>query len=372
MHRFALLLLCLFLFSSNTAPTAVLANAETLNLKWNKAYPEETIEKATLGLQWTLSFVGAILPSASTGISTNIDTITIRPDQLGFDEKALQKLMLLHLKIRNSDEYQKTNAIDLGRYVALLIGASEHYYALIGVPSRIDEILKKYSLLPETGYINHSGVSYQHRIIQFSEPKELNQLLVSTEIDSVSKAVIEYETIEIIPNGQLRFGIFDAAGNRKNSAEASHSDAGKPAKCIWCHESKISQMFNKQNNQALHLTYQQLQDKLITYNRYLTDQKVQFKDGVRYSELQQHTLSELLYITFMEPSAERLSIEWNISIAQTQSLLSNLSAHQYTEFPFLGNLYYRKDIEKLAPFKGLPVSSGIRETSEIEVNYINE
>lgn len=372
MYRFALLLPCLFIFSSSSAPVEVINDTETLNLKWNKAYTNETIEKATLGLQWTLSFVGAILPCEANGISIHSDTIKIDPNQLGFDNIALRKLKLLHQNLKNSDEYQKTNAIDLGRYIALLIGASEHYYALTGVPLRMEEILEKYTLLPEKGYVTHSGVSRQHRIIQYSEPKALNQLLVSTEIDSVSKAVVEYETIEIIRNGQLRFGIFDAEGKRKNNAKDSHSDAGKPAKCIWCHESKISQIFNKQNNVALHLTYRELQDKLITFNRYLTDQKMQFKDGVSFSELQQHTLSELLYISFMEPSSERLSLEWNLPLIKVQQLLGDLPTHRYHEFLFLGNLYYRQDIEKLAPFLGLQVSSNVRETSEIEVNYLKE
>ena len=73
----------------------------------------------------------------------------------------------------------------------------------------------------------------------------------------------------------------------------------------------------------------------------------------------------------MEPSAERLSIEWNMTVSNVQSLLSNLSTHIYPEFPFLGSLYDRTEIESFVPFQGLSVSTSVRETSQTEVNHIN-
>jgi len=369
MLRLVGIFLCFFMFSA-TAPKVVAADSDRLNLKWNKAYPDETIDKAALGLEWTLSFTGALLPNSPSGIYIDGDTIALDLNELGFNPDALQQLQLLHRKIKDSDEYKKTKAIDLGRYIALLIGSSEHYYALTGVPEKLSTVLSNYQLLPEKAYVNHSGVSKQHRIIEFSAPEKRKQLLISTEIDSVTKTVLEYETIEIIPNGQLRFGIYDENGDRSNSAKSSHSEAGKPAKCIWCHESKISQLFNKQDDFPLYQTYRQLQDKLIAYNQYLTDEKLQLKDGVRFSELQQHTLSELLYISFMEPSAERLSREWKLPIETVKARLSGLPTHVYSEFPFLGQLYHRYAVEKLAPFRGLPVSGNVREASAIEVNHL--
>ncbi len=73
----------------------------------------------------------------------------------------------------------------------------------------------------------------------------------------------------------------------------------------------------------------------------------------------------------MEPTAERLSIEWGMSVAEVESLLSSLPTHIHEEFFYLGNLYNRKEVESLAPFRGLQVSSSVRAASEVEVNYIN-
>lgn len=342
----------------------------TLRLKWNKAYPDDTIDKSLIGLKWGLSYIGAILPTSLNGISTSNDVISININQLGFSESAVKKLTILHSKIMASEEYRTTNSIDLGRYITLLLGASEHYYEIVGVPNRLEALLNQYTLSPEKGYVNNSSVSFEHRIIQFSEQNGFNQVFISKEIDPISGQIHEYETIELLPNGQLRFGIFDANGNRKNNADASYSKAGKPGKCMWCHESSINQMFTSQNDFTGYLTAAAFQNKLITYKESNRNLKLTLVDGVDFSQTQQHTLTELLYISFMEPSAERLSLEWKMPLKQVQGLLSNLPTHIYTEFPFLGNLYYRKDVENLAPFQGLPVSTNVREASENEVNFI--
>jgi hypothetical protein len=344
----------------------------TLNLKWNKAYPDDNIDKSLIGLKWALSYVGATLPVALNGISNSETSITISIDRLGFSPTSVEQLSKLHRKIKASEEYQVNNNIDLGRYVSLLIGASEHYYEISGTPKRLENILNMYTLKPEKGYVNNSNVSFEHRIVQFSEQNDFNQVFLSEEIDPITKEIFEYETIELLPNGQLRFGIFDKNGDRINAADPSHSAAGKPAKCMWCHESTINQMFSPQVDFVGYLTATDFQNILIGYRDSHRAQKLALIDGVDFSRTQQHTLTELLYISFMEPSAERLSIEWNLPIAEIQSRLSGFSTHIYEEFPFLGELYFRKDIENLAPLEGLSVSSSVRESSLVEVNHLSE
>jgi len=372
MKKFLFISILLLFVSCESDTYYELQNHDTaLYLKWNKAYPDDTMDKSLIGLKWGLSYVGAKLPASLNGISTSNNVISINITKLGFSESAIEKLSKLNLKIKESQEYRTTNAIDLGRYITLLLGASEHYYEIVGVPNRLDAILNQYTLSPEKGYVNNSNVSFEHRIIQFSEQNGFNQVFISKEIDPNSGQIHEYETIELLPNGQLRFGIFDANGNRKNNADASYGKAGKPGKCMWCHESSINQMYTSQNDFTGYLSASAFQNKLINYKESNRNLKLTLVDGVDFSQTQQHTLTELLYISFMEPSAERLSLEWGIPLTQVQSLLSNLPTHIYAEFPFLGNLYNRKDIENLAPFQGLSVSSSVREQSIIEVNHLN-
>jgi hypothetical protein len=343
-----------------------------LTLKWNKAYPDDTIDQSAVGLQWSLSFVGALLPNSPTGINVGTQTITLNLGELGFDQQALQRMILLHRKIKASEEYQRANAVDMGRYVTLLIGASQHYYAITGMPQKLDAALSAYALEPEMGYVNNSEVSFVHRNIRFSKPDGLKQFFVATEIDSLTRQVLEYETWELMANGQPRFGIYDAEGNLKNNADPQYTTAGKPAKCMWCHESGVQQMFRPQRDFPGNLMAAQLQEKLIGFNQLLQRNRVGLPGMIDFSKRQQHTLSELLYISFMEPSAQRLSLEWQMPVAEVQQLLSGLPTHVYEEFGFLGQLYDRNVVEKLAPFKGLAVSSSVRESSVLEVNHLFE
>ena len=371
-----ILLIGIILFigcQSNTYSDLIEKNDESfdLNLKWNKAYQEDSIDKSLIGLKWALSYLGAKLPKNLVGISASNSIISLNINQLGFNEKAIEKLLKLNIKIKQSQEYKVTNSIDLGRYVSLVLGASEHYYEIIETPKKLSDLIANYTLKTEKGYVNNSGVSLEHRIIEFSEQNGFNQVFLSKEVDPITQEIYEYETIELLPNGQLRFGIFDVNGNRKPNADPTHSNAGKPAKCAWCHESSINPLFSPQVDFTGYLTANQFQNTLINYRQSNRNLKLALLDGVDFSQTQQHTLTELLYISFMEPSAERLSLEWNLPINQVQNLLSGLPIHTYDEFPFLGNLYYRKDIENLAPFQGLSVSTSVREQSTTEINHLN-
>jgi hypothetical protein len=369
----ALSLFFFTLLSCESSTYAELATTDTtLNLKWNKAYDDDTIDKSIIGLKWALSYIGAALPSTNIGVTTANNLITINIENLGFSKNAQQKLLQLSKKIKTSTEYKTTNAIDIGRYVTLLLGASEQYYKIIGTPETLNQILENYVLLPQKGHVNNSEVSLEHRIISFSEQNGFNQVFLSEEVDPVTGEIHEYETIELLPNGQLRFGIFDSNGNRINAANPNYTLAGKPAKCMWCHESGIQQMFLDQNDFPGYLTYTDFQNTLITYRNSNRTQKLALVNGVDFSQTQQHTLTELLYISFMEPSAARLSLEWKKPLSEVQNTISGLPTHVYAEFPFLGTLYNRKDVEVLAPFQGLPVSTSIREKSPIEVNYLND
>ncbi len=365
-----IILIVLFLSCTNDSYSDLIETDTSINLKWSKAYSEDSIDKSLIGLKWALSYMGAVLPKSNTGFIVNNNRIIMDLEKVGFNDNALKKLLILSNKIKNTSEYKQNNSVDIGRYVTLLLGASEHYYEILEIPNTLNEILNQYHLLPEKGYVNNSGVSLEHRIIQFSEQNGFNQLFFCQEIDPITGVVYEYETIELMTNGQLRFGIFDINGLRKNRVDAEHSNAGKPAKCMWCHESTINQLFTVQNNYNGYLTYPEFQNKLITYRESNRVMKLGLIDGVDFSQTQQHTYTELLYISFMEPSAERLSIEWNLPLSQVQNLLSNFSTHIYPEFPFLGELYDRNEIESIAPFQGLPVSTSVRETSSVEVNHL--
>ncbi|WP_299899460.1 hypothetical protein [uncultured Aquimarina sp.] len=345
-----------------------------INLKWNKSYPEDTFTKNVIALKWCLSFLGSdlVADTETVGISTNKEPIiTLNIQQLKFNKNASKHLKKLHSQLKKTEEYKKNNAIDLGRYIALTIGSSYHYYKIVDIPNKLQEYHTSYAFDTIKGYIDDSSVSLVDRIISISKNNTENrQAYISTEVDSVSKEIFEYETLEIMNNGQLKFGIYDHNGNIKDVADRTVTNAGKPAKCIWCHETGIQPLFSKQNNYPGYLTYPELKDSLDRNNKLLRSYQDKHWQDKEIRNKRLHTEMEISYISFMEPSAEHISNEWGISIEEVKTKLKHLKTHRHHEFGFIGDLYHRKDIDALAPWKSLEIPESMREKSANEVNHL--
>lgn len=342
-----------------------------ITLKWHPSYPTETMNDVLLGLNWAYANVGALHTNAATnGVQYSQNKIHVNTHLLELSSSAQLAMDKLHSAIKSSDEYHRNGAIDVGRYVALLLGSSAHYYQIMDVPVHLAEIVDAYTLQPEHGYLNKSGIAKNHRVVSYSAANGLNQLFVSVEIDSVSKQVLEFETIELLENGHLRFGIFDADSNRINAANPIHSSAGKPAKCMWCHESKILPVFVTQDDYSGYLPFTDFQDTLNRFSAGLAQKQMALTNGIDFTERENHYKMELLYITFHFPTALRLSHEWNMTEDEVEERLSHLSRFSNPEFFYIGSGYIRAEVEPFAPYSSLAVSTSVREESAIEVNYI--
>ena len=176
-------------------------------------------------------------------------------------------------------------------------------------------------------------------------------MFLCSEISPESEEILEYETLDLMQNGQVRFGIYNKDGFRISNSDPQHSNAGKPAKCIWCHESEIQPLFNIQDNYDGFIPYLDFKDLLIDFKVTHRNLQNSLVDGVDFQESLQHIQTELLYISFMEPSAKRLSIEWSININEIENLLDGIPTHNYDEFPFLGIFILEKRLINMPLFQ---------------------
>lgn len=339
-------------------------------LVWYKGYPADSLHKSMIGLEWALSYIGAETTQNLYQMQVPNNQVLLDLEQLGFTAHAKEKLKILHHKLKFTEEYRRKGAIDMGRYVALILGASEHYYEFVQMPENLNDLLVKYELNPMAGYVDNSTISSSHRIIRFSDQLGLNQLFVSNEVDPITGEITEFETIDMMSNGQMRYGIFDANGKRIIGADPTKTEAGKPAKCMWCHESGIQPLFTEQSTIDGYLTYTQLLDTLYFFRFAQAAKWANLSRGVDYSKTQHHALAELLYITFMEPSAERLSLEWGISVEEVNTKLAGLPRHTHIEYAAFVNLFDREDLIPFEPYQALSVSSNVRNQSAVEVNHL--
>ncbi len=346
-----------------------------IHLKWNKSHEIDNLQKNIAGLTWALSFLGSniALDTTLTGISYTKDIIELDISNVGFSEKAITHLQSLNWAIKNSEEYKKKGTIDIGRYIALTIGSPNHYYKIAGVPQRLSNLRSNYTFDSITAYINNSSISNIDREIEYSINNEQNKrAFISAERDTITKEIQEFETVELMENGLSKFALYDKKGNLKTVGDQKVTRAGKPGKCMWCHESGIQPLFRKQINIKNYIPARAFLDSLKMYNNELRVYQNEIWKNSVIKNRRSHTEMEIAYITFMEPSIEQLSNEWQITGEETKKKLAHLKSHRHHEFDFLGDLYHRKDVDLLAPFKVLEVPESIREASSNEdnVDYI--
>ena len=79
MKKILVLVSVLLIACTNSTYDDIVETDTTLKLKWNKSYEGETIEKAIIGLQWALSYLGATLPLSGDGIENQFSNYFNRP-----------------------------------------------------------------------------------------------------------------------------------------------------------------------------------------------------------------------------------------------------------------------------------------------------
>lgn len=350
-----------------------------INLRWIPSYEEESWDDVRTGLLWSFSFLGASLPTGSFDGSVtwlNDQVFTCDFSKLGFNDEALLSLQVIFDRLKASEEYKSKGGIDLGRLLMLTIYSSHHYYRITGMNqsyNSVEEIYLSDSIL-QFG-ITNSAVATDDRLIHMPAVTTSASVAFYSATEGTGKladstfSIDVHEIFELMPNGQLRFAIYDSQGKLETSADALISAAGKPGKCMWCHESKAVTLFSETDDVPGYLTSKEFVDRVKLSNEQLTVIRNALSTDLLFANQQDHTQSELLYITFMEPSAFRISNEWEISLADAESILSGLPAHDYPEFPFLGILHDRNDVDFLAPYATERVPESAREYSSYEPDF---
>jgi hypothetical protein len=336
----------------------------TVTVRWTRAYPAETKEEVMTGLAWSLSFLGASLPQGSLNRAvywTADDRFILDIREAGFPEASWPAWAQLIEAFQQSEEYTARGAIDLGRLVTLTLNSTNHYYAITGVPKTLSDFRARYNFDPKKAAVLKSTIAFGHRMIEIANAGRFQEIaFIAREGDGLIEehtfSEKEFEAMDLMPNGQLRFALYDINGNLKTSASPELTLAGKPAKCLWCHEIHLIAPF---------------QDYPVADGYYNKDEfsalvasRVQLIDFKKTSD---HTQAELLYISFMEPSAERLAAEWGLTVDEVRNKLKDAPTHKHNEFSFLGDaLYSRKDVDHFTPYEVISAPDDARNFSANE------
>jgi hypothetical protein len=350
-----------------------------LQYYYNAASPDQ--QSLESGLKWYFSYLGATLQKGQLANAikwkrnTNHNALLeIDCSKLGFSLAAEDALKQIIQVIKNSPAYQENQYIDLGRFVALTLNSSNHYYAITGVYPSFNDFKNAYNF-EDTAVISlnngASSVTSGNRIIYQTKNAVTNfqqmafiALEGTGDLQQGNFEASDFEVFDFMPNGQPRFAIYDEHGQLKTAVPMPLGEAGKPAKCIWCHESTIQPNFVLQHPQSTAFN-----QNINIKNTLLNTARNQFDSDLSYLLLQEHHFAELLYISFMEPTAERLAQEWNYTLTETQALLQTYTTHTHHEYPQLGNLYNRNDVDHLHPLPVLQTPESAHEASFYEPNF---
>jgi hypothetical protein len=365
---------------SNDVPEIESRENLTINLRWVKSYPTESQDDIVKGLKWVFSFLGAALPKGSMedGLTWHGDgQVTVNISVLGFNKSAELAWTRLFDILKQSEEYQKFGGIDIGRFVMLTLNSSNHYYAITGANQTYNQFRSRYLFDGMMAGVVVSGIARNNRIIELSIAKENSEIaFVAYEGEgSVADKTFtaqELEVISIMQNGQLLFALYDLDGHLKTSASSSLTLAGKPAKCLWCHELGLGVPIFDNSNLTGYYSTEQFSDEVAKRMDIIRAHRKTLGSDLDFSLTQEHTKAELLYLAFMEPSLERLASEWKITLQEAQAKLEGFATHPHHEFAFLGDaLYRRNEIEILSSFEGMPFPTEAREPSPFEPDLIH-
>jgi hypothetical protein len=350
-----------------------------INLYCPPAYASESQKDIKTGLAWTFSFLGAELPLGS--LNENMEwvderTIKVNLGGLGFSNEAQSVLQDLIRKLKDSEEYRRHHSMDIGRFVTLTLNSSNHYYAITRAKPTFTEYLSGKTLNEKNAAVLTSAIANGHRLIQVSDHRRPDQLAFIAQegtgsIEQNTFIAQEFETLDLMPNGQLRFALYDVSGNLKTSASPELTRAGKPAKCLWCHETSLQAPFVDDHQLDGFYSTQELKELIMSSMQIIAMSREELVSEIDFQAQADHTKAELLYLSFMEPSASRISMEWRLPLDQTLEILRGLPTHSHNEFSFFAeNLYYRADVDRLAPFESIRPPDNAREAGGYEPDLI--
>ena len=350
-----------------------------INLRWIKSFPNEKKENVITGIKWNLSFLGAMLPKGSFKKAVrwkNETTFILDLSKVGFDQPAETALIQFLKVIKESQEYQKFDAIDLGRFIMLMFNSPHHYYAITGANEKFSSFSARFVFEDKKAAIIESSIAVGNRLIEISRAEKFSEIaFVGLEgegsVEEGTFEIREFEAMDFMPNGQLRFALYDSKGNLESATTPSMTAAGKPAKCLWCHELGFVPPFEDDHTLLGYYSSVDFKNILMDRRETVLEYRKELNSEIDFTDLQAHTQAELLYLAFMEPSAERLAQEWGLSVSETQKRLQGFETHPQHEFKYLGDhLYYRHDIDSMAPYENIVVSDDAREYSAYEPDFI--
>jgi hypothetical protein len=172
------------------------------------------------------------------------------------------------------------------------------------------------------------------------------------------------EVLDVMANGMQRFAIYSLDGHLEPAAEEAWVPAGQPGKCMWCHEGHLQGVV-EQPTVPPHLPHAAFVAALEEMQGLMSGRRAAI--GLDPNGYEAHSWGEQLVQEFNRPSVERVAREWGVAIDEVRSL--NLPDEVDPEYPDLGPLLWRRDVDAAAGGQVLAVLPDPRELDPADVDW---
>jgi hypothetical protein len=291
------------------------------------------------------------------------DGVTFRLDlgAVGLPEARLPDVAAAIAPIRAwSVDADSDGTEDLGRFLLATVYEPGRYYAITGACGTLGEWrAARGDAAPLLYAVAQSLLTDGERRVELNDPGEppvgdqpledaaarvIRLAFLAAEgegsLAEGSFAASEFETVDLMPNGQQRFAVYDADGTLR--AAAAETIAGQPGKCMWCHEDHVQRGSAENPSAPGYLDYASFAEKVDAAEAWMA--VVRGEDPVvDYGTYAVHEHAERLTGAFLEPSPDRVAREWGVSVEEV--LAEGLPTHASAEFPNLGPLFDRADVD---------------------------
>ena len=329
-------------------------------LRWVRGYDDEDWARAQQGLWWSLAVLGAVPPQASRAIhvaSESEDEVVFDLDllQCGLPANALEAIRVSTEETIASDEKAIWGSVDLGRWIMRVIYEPWVYYAATGTCRSLDgwmaERLDPTPLL--YGVTVSNLVKDKHRLIELNaEPDSVERLAFkalegSGSIEDGTFEPLEYEILDVLPNGLHHYAVYDLDGNLLPGGTPEISPAGQPGRCMWCHEGQWLQRGSEENvSPEPYLSYDEFMVVAENVDSITYARRTQMNTILRFDG-DVHTWGEWLAEMFLHASPRRLAREWHTTPAEVERILEKLDIVTVPsgEYPDLGDVAERSALD---------------------------
>jgi hypothetical protein len=329
-------------------------------LRWIRGYDGEDWERAQQGLWWSLAVLGAVPPQASRAItvmSESEDEVVFDLDlvECGLPERALEAIRVTTEETLASDEKAIWSSIDLGRWIMRVIYEPWVYYGATGTcrnlegweSERLDDARLRY------GVTVSNLVKNKHRLLELNHlPGSVDRLAFRAlegkgSIEDGTFVPLEYEILDVLPNGLQHYAVYDLDGNLLPGGTPEISPAGQPGRCMWCHEGQWTQRGSDENvSPAPYLSYDEFMVEAENVDTVTDARRKQLNTILRFDG-DVHTWGEWLAEMFLHASPRRLAREWHTTPEEVERILAKLDIVTVpsSEYPDLGEVAERSALD---------------------------